>query len=116
MREHSAQNSREWFEKAVRVYVEGHQACAWCGERYQVYKGHRSTRLEYYCPGCEFYVCHDLVTGQYYVAPESRPVWRSSSRLLQYLGPPRPDLVLRLGGTTPRLPFPLSLSSRVCGR
>ena len=69
MREHSAQNSREWFEKAVRVYVEGHQACAWCGERYQVYKGHRSTRLEYYCPGCEFYVCHDLVTGQYYVAP-----------------------------------------------
>ena len=63
------ETSRDWFERAVRVYVEGHQACAWCGESYRVYKGHRSNRLEYYCPGCEFYVCHDLTSGQYYVAP-----------------------------------------------
>src|SRR5262249_60368835 len=26
----------EWFREAARVYVEGHQACIWCGGRHRV--------------------------------------------------------------------------------
>jgi hypothetical protein len=65
---HPGRTARAWFEEAVRVYVEGHQACAWCGSRHLVYKGRRGNRVEYYCPGCDFYAFHDPSTGQYFAA------------------------------------------------
>jgi hypothetical protein len=58
--------AREWFDEAQRAYVEGHQACASCGGRHQVYKGRRGHRLEYYCPACDFYAFHDESIGQFY--------------------------------------------------
>jgi hypothetical protein len=65
--------SRQWFEDAERAYVEGHQACASCGGRHQVYKGRRGGRLEYYCPACDFFAFHDETNGQFY-AVAGRPV------------------------------------------
>jgi hypothetical protein len=58
--------ARDWYEEAQRAYVEGHQACASCGRRHQVYKGHRGSRLEYYCPACDFFTFHDERSGQFY--------------------------------------------------
>jgi len=60
--------AREWFEEAERAYAERHQACASCGGRHQVYKGRRGSRLEYYCPACDFYAFHDESKGQFYAA------------------------------------------------
>ena len=61
--------AQQWFEEAQRAYVEGHQACASCGGRHQVYKGRRGSRLEFYCPACDFFAFHDESSGQFYAAP-----------------------------------------------
>jgi hypothetical protein len=58
--------AREWFEDAERAYGEGHQACPCCGRRHQVYKGRRGSRLEYYCPACDFYAFRDEGSGQFH--------------------------------------------------
>jgi hypothetical protein len=55
-----------WFAEAARCYVEGHQACAWCGESHCVFQTERGARLEYSCNHCEFYVGYDRQTGQYH--------------------------------------------------
>jgi len=55
-----------WFAEAARRYVEGHQACAWCGDSYCVFQTERGPRLEYSCNHCEFYVCYDRQTGTYH--------------------------------------------------
>lgn len=68
MPRHPERTPREWFEEAARAYVEGHQACACCGGSHQVYKGRRGSRLEYYCPQCDFYAFHDESSGQFYAA------------------------------------------------
>ena len=68
MPRHPERTAREWFEEAARAYAEGHQACASCGGRHQVYKGRRGSRLEYYCPACDFYAFHDESKGQFYAA------------------------------------------------
>jgi hypothetical protein len=68
MKRHPERTAREWFELAERAHVEGHQACARCGGRHQVYKGRRGRRLEYYCPACDFFTFHDEVSGQFYAA------------------------------------------------
>jgi hypothetical protein len=68
MQRHPERTAREWFELAERAHVEGHQACAFCGGRHQVYKGRRGNRLEYYCPACDFYAFHDHTSGQFYAA------------------------------------------------
>jgi hypothetical protein len=60
---------QEWFEEAARAYVEGHQACAWCGSSHQAYKTQRNGRQEYYCPACDFYTFYNPGTGQYFAAP-----------------------------------------------
>jgi hypothetical protein len=60
--------SREWYELAVSAYVEGHQACAWCGGKHQVYRKQRASRVEYYCPACDFFAFHDPGTGQFFAA------------------------------------------------
>jgi hypothetical protein len=61
--------SATWFEEAARFYVEGHQACAWCGGSHCVFQRQRGTRLEYSCIDCDFFVCHDEQTAQFHVAP-----------------------------------------------
>ena len=66
MPRHAERTPREWFELAERAYVEGHQACASCGGRHQVYKGRRGSRLEYYCPACDFYAFHDEGNNQFH--------------------------------------------------
>ena len=68
MPRHSERTAREWFQLAERAHGEGHQACASCGRRHQVYKGRRGYRLEYYCPACDFYAFHDESSGQFYAA------------------------------------------------
>ncbi len=68
MSRHPERSPREWFEEAARAFVEGHQACAWCGGRYQVYRRQRGGRLEFYCPGCDFYSFHDRKSNQYFAA------------------------------------------------
>jgi hypothetical protein len=58
--------AKEWFDAAARAYVDGHQACASCGGRHQVYKGRRGKRQEYYCPACDFFAFHDEGNGQFF--------------------------------------------------
>jgi hypothetical protein len=62
----SERTPREWFDEAARAYADGHQACAWCGGTHQVYRRKRSSRTEYYCPGCDFFAFHDPTTGQFF--------------------------------------------------
>jgi hypothetical protein len=64
--------SSEWFEEAARCYVEGHQACAWCGGAHRVFKLRNSGRTEYYCNGCEFLVGHDPESELYFFVPGMR--------------------------------------------
>lgn len=69
MQSHQERSPREWYEEAARAYLEQHQACAWCGGRYQVYRGQRGNRHEYYCPCCDFFAFHDPSTDRYFAAP-----------------------------------------------
>jgi hypothetical protein len=62
------------FAEAARRYVEGHQACAWCGESHCVFQTERDGRVEYSCNRCDFYVCQDCGTGQCHAMPGVRPV------------------------------------------
>ena len=59
----------ELYTEAARCYVQGHQACTWCGNSYCVFQTQHGPRLEYSCNYCDFYVCHDLQTGQYHATP-----------------------------------------------
>ena len=61
--------SGEWFEAAVRSYVERHQGCAWCGGSHRVFKQERGGRVEYYCNGCDFRVSFDLAANTYVIVP-----------------------------------------------
>ena len=61
----------EWFAEAARCYVERHQGCCWCGGANRVYRSERGGRLEYECGDCEFYVCREQETGQFFMAPGS---------------------------------------------
>ena len=65
----ATRTAQEWFEAAAHEYVEGHQACAWCGGRHRVFKTAHGSRLEYQCSDCDFYVSHDEPTGDYVVEP-----------------------------------------------
>jgi hypothetical protein len=58
----------EWYQEAVRCYVEGHQACPNCGARHCVFQSHWGPRVEYYCSACDFSTCHDAQTGRYFAA------------------------------------------------
>ena len=61
--EHSA---REWFSKSHRWYVDKHQGCPWCRGCNRLYQSKRGTVHEFHCGTCDFFVCHDTVTGRYY--------------------------------------------------
>jgi hypothetical protein len=65
----SERSDAAWFEEAARCYVEGHQACAWCGESHCVFERRCGSRVEYSCIHCDFFVCRDEQTGQIHVAP-----------------------------------------------
>jgi hypothetical protein len=58
-----------WFDEAARSYVEGHQACAWCGASHCVFQRQRGSRREYACINCDFFVCHDEQTAQFHATP-----------------------------------------------
>ena len=64
----------EWFQEADRSYVEKHQGCPWCGGPNRVYRSQRNQIMEYHCGGCDFYACHDLESGQYFMGPGHDPV------------------------------------------
>ena len=64
----------EWFREAARVYVEGHQACIWCGERHRVFRSERGSRVEYYCSACDFFASHDRAGDQYSASPGEQVV------------------------------------------
>ena len=62
----SKRSPAAWFAVAAHCYVEGHQACAWCGDSHCVFQTEHGTRMEYSCNNCEFYVCYDRQVGQYH--------------------------------------------------
>ncbi len=66
---HQSRTAAEWFQEAAHCHLEGHQACAWCGTGYCVYKRERGNRLEYHCSTCDFYVSHDSITDTFFMAP-----------------------------------------------
>jgi hypothetical protein len=59
----------QWFEQAARCYVEGHQACPWCGGSHRVFRAERADRVHYHCNCCDFYVCYEPRTGRYHLVP-----------------------------------------------
>jgi hypothetical protein len=61
--------SSEWFQEAARCYIEGHQACAWCGGTHRVFKLRNGSRTEYYCNDCEFLAAHDPDKEAYFFVP-----------------------------------------------
>lgn len=69
MRPETHRSSQEWYQEASRSYLEGHQACAWCGGSHRVFKTHRGSRLEYHCNDCNFYVCYDQASNSYRAEP-----------------------------------------------
>jgi hypothetical protein len=59
----------EWFAEAARTYLEGHQACAWCGRSYQVRKVEKAHGVEFHCHFCDFHASHDATLDRYRVVP-----------------------------------------------
>jgi len=72
MNPRSERTPADWFQKATHRYVEGHQACAWCGGSHRVFKGKHGNRLEYSCSCCDFYVAYDPESGDYFLEPGTR--------------------------------------------
>jgi hypothetical protein len=60
---------KEWFAEAARLYIEGHQGCAWCGGCHRVFHTRRSIRREYFCTGCDFRCGYDAAINRYYSYP-----------------------------------------------
>ncbi len=60
---------RDWFQEAVRCYVEKHQGCAWCGDAHQVFHFQQGKQVVYYCNSCDFRTSHDPVTNAYVSIP-----------------------------------------------
>jgi hypothetical protein len=57
----------DWFEDAVRSYVEGHQACSWCSCKHCVFRSEWEGRIEYLCSACDFSVCFDRRSARHYM-------------------------------------------------
>ena len=60
---------QEWFQEAVRCYVEKHQGCAWCGGPHRVYLLVQEQQVVYYCNGCDFRTGHDKRAGRFFSFP-----------------------------------------------
>jgi hypothetical protein len=63
------QSAQDWYREAARCYVEGHQACAWCGAPHQVHKTSTDSAVEYHCFLCEFYTGYDQDLDRYMFVP-----------------------------------------------
>jgi hypothetical protein len=61
--------SSEWFHEAARCYLEGHQACAWCGTAHQVFRNVTVGRVEYQCSQCDFHASHDMKANRFVIVP-----------------------------------------------
>jgi hypothetical protein len=61
--------AQDWYEEAVRWYVNKHQGCPWCGRANCLYQSERGRAMEYHCGTCDFFACHDLDTGRYFMGP-----------------------------------------------
>jgi hypothetical protein len=61
--------SSDWLHEASRCYVEGHQACAWCGVAHVVHRNVDFGRVEYQCNNCDFHVSRDTKTDQIVMVP-----------------------------------------------
>jgi hypothetical protein len=57
--------SRQWYDEAVRWYVEKHQGCPWCGGSHRVYRLVRGTKETYTCQGCDFQASFDAEKIEY---------------------------------------------------
>jgi hypothetical protein len=76
----------EWFESAVRSYVEGHQACPWCDCKHCVFRTEWENRIDYLCSACDFSVCFDRRSGSHYM---TRGEMESAKQFLAGLPAPR---------------------------
>lgn len=70
---HPVRTPQEWFQEAARCYLEGHQACAWCGGSHVVRKEETPTRVEYHCGQCDFGASQDRASGRYAFIPGESP-------------------------------------------
>jgi hypothetical protein len=68
MRTNAERPPRDWYDAAVRCYLEGHQACPRCGRRHCVFRASWGARTEYYCSACDFSACHDGQTNRYFAS------------------------------------------------
>lgn len=59
----------QWYQEAVRCYVDGHQGCPWCLGSHRVFRSEREGRLDYYCNCCEFYASHETKANAYRFVP-----------------------------------------------
>ena len=66
---HPERTFSDWYQEAARCYLEGHQACAWCGGVHQVFKVQTGLAVEYYCNRCDFHAGHDPQAGRYGFVP-----------------------------------------------
>ena len=65
----SHRSAGEWFQEAARCYVDNHQGCAWCGGAHRVFRTRRENQQVYYCHRCDFQVCLDETTGNFFSIP-----------------------------------------------
>jgi hypothetical protein len=59
----------QWFDDAERCYVEGHQACAWCGGAHQVHRVESPRGVEFHCNRCDFHAGYDRDLDRYAIIP-----------------------------------------------
>ncbi len=55
----------QWYDEAVRCYLEKHQGCPWCGESHCVSRSMRRGQQTYCCQKCDFQASFDHSTGAY---------------------------------------------------
>jgi hypothetical protein len=60
---------QEWFAQAAQMYVERHQACAWCGGSHRVSHTKKEGRSEYLCTGCDFRAGYEAAVNRFYSYP-----------------------------------------------
>jgi hypothetical protein len=59
----------QWFQEAARCYIEEHQACAWCGGPYRVFRRTEGDHLTYSCHRCDFRAGFEEQHGKYFFIP-----------------------------------------------
>jgi hypothetical protein len=75
---HTERTPAEWFEEAERCYVEGHQACAWCGGPHQVHRVETAVGVEFHCNQCDFHAGFDRDLERYAIIPGESNVRRGA--------------------------------------